>query len=70
MTAVYVIGFLCAIGLIALLLTVGIGWIVKLFGRATHLDRRVDDYFEHSEGAMTPEEYLKFKEQHPHGGRG
>ncbi len=63
-----VLGF-AAVGIVAWLATSGIRMIVRWIGRATHVDERVDRFFD-VEGGLDESDYLKFKEQHPRGGRG
>jgi ABC-type nickel/cobalt efflux system permease component RcnA len=47
------------------LVTVGLWWLLRLVGRKTGLDDKVDHAFD-TEGELDPSDYLKFKEQHRH----
>lgn len=47
------------------LVTVGLWWLLRLIGRKTGLDDKVDHAFD-TEGELDPSDYLKFKEQHRH----
>jgi hypothetical protein len=69
MTGLYIVLGFAAIGIVAWLVTSGIWMITRWVGRATHVDERVDHFFD-VDGGMDEADYIKFKEQHPHGGRG
>jgi hypothetical protein len=47
------------------LVTGGLWWLLRLVGRKTGADEKVDHAFDH-EGELDPSDYLKFKEQHRH----
>jgi hypothetical protein len=51
------------------LVTSGLWWLLRLVGRRTGLDEKVDRAFD-TEGELEPSDYLKFKEQHRSAGRG
>jgi len=64
-TALHVIFALAAFGLVAWFLTVGVFWIVKGAGRATGLDRKVDQFLDAGDAALSPQERAKSMSNHP-----
>lgn len=69
MTGLYVVLGFATVGIAVWLVTSGIWMITRWIGRATHVDERVDRFFD-VDGGLDEADYLKLKEQHPHGGRG
>ncbi len=63
---VIVIG-LAALGVIVWSATSGVWMVLKRVGRTTHVDEPVDRFFD-GEGRLDPSDYIRFKDQHPHGG--
>ena len=59
-----VLAFL-AVGFAAWLVTVGVWWLVRLTGRTTGLDEKVDRALD-VEGGLETADYLKFSQAHPH----
>ena len=68
-TAFYIIIGLALVGIIAWLATRGVWLIATWIGRTTHVDEKVDHFFD-VDGGLSEADYLKFKEQHPHGRHG
>jgi hypothetical protein len=68
-TALFIVIGLAVVGIVAWLATSGIWLIAKWICHETHVDEKVDHFFD-VDGGLSESDYLKFKEQHPHGGRG
>jgi hypothetical protein len=65
----WTIVLLLVLGAAALwLATGGLWWLLRLIGRKTGLDEKVDHAFD-TEGELDASDYLKFKEQHRDAGR-
>jgi hypothetical protein len=63
-----VIALVAGVALAALIAAALIGWVVRRVGRATGLDRKVDQFFEVDGDGLSPSDRIKFREQHPRGG--
>lgn len=63
-----IVALVLGLALVALLAAALIWWIARRIGRATGLDRKVDQFLEIDGDGMSPKDQLKFREQHPGGG--
>jgi hypothetical protein len=68
MDTLAVIGLVVGVALAALLVAAFVWWIVRRVGRATGLDRKVDQFLEVEGDGLSSSDAIKFREQHPHGG--
>jgi hypothetical protein len=63
-----IIALVAGVALAALVVAALLWWIVRGVGRATGLDRKVDRFLEVEGDGLSPQDELKFREQHSHGG--
>lgn len=63
-----IIVLVAGVALAALLAAVLVWWVVRRVGRATGLDRKVDQFFEVDGDGLPPADRIRFGEQHTHGG--
>jgi uncharacterized membrane protein len=64
-----IVGLVVGVALAALLASALIWWIVRRVGRATGLDRKADHFLEVDGDGLSPQDRLKFREQHRTAGR-
>ncbi len=68
METLAVIAVVAGVALAAWIASAIIWWFVRRLGRATGLDRRVDQFLEVDGDGLSAADRVRFREQHPRGG--
>lgn len=68
METLAVIALVLGLAVAALLVAALLWWVARRVGRATGLDRKVEQALEVDGDGLSPQDLLRFREQHPRGG--